>query len=262
MSCGAGSAAQAAPIAVTVVDMQVDVVTGVSRGLGAALFDEFHLAGDRILALGRRFTDRQRAAASAEPDRIRLRTTELADPASLPDAAELGAFLDAGEPGPIVLVHNAAEFEPFGPIGALPPAKVATAVAVNLTAPMLLTNALFAREPIPTQGARRRPGREITVLYVSSSAAHRVSGGRSVYGSTKRAGEMFFASLDDERSPDVRVVIVDPGIMNTEMQIVVRQHAHDDPYFPGRERFLERHEQGQLPSPVEVARRIISEHLS
>jgi benzil reductase ((S)-benzoin forming) len=234
------------------------VLTGVSRGLGAALFDEFYAAGDRVLALGRRFTETQQAAARAEPERIRLRTTELTDPASLPDAAELAAFLDGGGSAEVVVVHNAAVFEPFGPIGALSPEHVAATVAVNLTAPMLLTNALFARDPIGRES--RRP---VTVLFLSSSAAHRISGGRSVYASTKRAGETFFASLDDERSPDpkVRVVIVDPGIMDTEMQVGVREHARADAYFPGRERFLERYERGELPSPPDVARKIIAEHL-
>src|SRR5439155_12702703 len=99
--------------------MRSAVITGVSRGLGAALFDEFHRAGDRVLALGRRFTAAQRAAARAEPDRVRLRETDLTDPAALPGAAELAAFAGGGGDAEIVLVHNAAVFEPFAPIGAL-----------------------------------------------------------------------------------------------------------------------------------------------
>jgi len=237
------------------------VITGVSRGLGAALFDEFAGAGDRVLALGRRFTGVQRAAARAEPDRIRLRETDLADPAALPDAAALAAFVEGGGPAPVVLVHNAAVFEPFAPIGALEPAQLATAVAVNLTAPMLLTNALFAAGAVPPDGTL---GRAVTVLFISSAAAHRVSGGRSVYSSTKRAAETFFESLRDERAadPQVRVLIVDPGIMDTDMQTVVRRHARDDAYFPGRERFIERYERGELPAPVDVARTIMLAHLS
>jgi NAD(P)-dependent dehydrogenase (short-subunit alcohol dehydrogenase family) len=244
------------------------VITGVSRGLGAALFDEFHAAGDRVLALGRRFSAAQHAAARTEPHRIRLRHTDLTDPASLPGAAELAAFLDEGAgpghdggTGEVVLVHNAAVFEPFGPIGALGAEQLAAAVAVNLTAPMLLTNSLFAGDPIPAEPAGAT-GRAVTVLFISSSAAHRVGGGRSVYGSTKRAGEMFFMSLGEERAgdPRVRIVVVDPGIMDTGMQAVVRQHARDDAYFPGRERFVDRYDRGELPAPADVARRIMKEH--
>ena len=86
--------------------MRSIVITGVSRGLGAALFDEFQPAGDRILALGRRFADSQHAAERADPQRVRLRPVELAHPRSLPPAAELSSFVhDATE---VVLVHNAA----------------------------------------------------------------------------------------------------------------------------------------------------------
>jgi NAD(P)-dependent dehydrogenase (short-subunit alcohol dehydrogenase family) len=100
-------------------------------------------------------------------------------------------------------------------------------------------------------------------MYISSSAAHRIGGGRSVYGSTKRAGEMFVETLAEEHRDDplVQVVVVDPGIMDTEMQVVVRTHAREDAYFPDRERFLERYARGEVPSPVDVARRILAERL-
>jgi NAD(P)-dependent dehydrogenase (short-subunit alcohol dehydrogenase family) len=252
------------------------VLTGVSRGLGAALFDEFVAAGDRVIALGRRFTDAQRALALAHSHRIRLRPTDLADPASLPSATELAELLAGADPAAeVVLVHNAAVFEPFGPIGTLDPAEVAVAVNVNLVAPILLTNVLFSGERIPpdnldgfSRKLRETPearisGRAVTVLFISSSAAHNVAGGRSLYSSTKRAAETFFASLSAEREfdPRVRVTIIDPGIMDTDMQSVVRRHARDDAYFPGRERFIERYERGELPAPAETARKIITEHL-
>jgi NAD(P)-dependent dehydrogenase (short-subunit alcohol dehydrogenase family) len=241
-------------------------VTGVSKGLGAAFFDEFSKAGDHVLALGRHFTEAQRAKEAAEPNRIRLRPTDLSKPASLPSADEFAEFVNSRVLGDVILVHNAAQFEPFGPIGELPSDEVTAAVLVNLVAPMLLTNALFATEPIPVGGmdTERVPRRNITVVFISSSAAHRVSGGRSVYGSTKRAAEMFFASLEAERGPNarVRVVIADPGVMDTDMQATVREHARNDAYFPGRERFLDRYDRGELHSAAEVARRIISEQLS
>ena len=234
--------------------MRSVVITGVSRGLGAALFEGFQAEGDRILALGRRFTVAQRAEAAAAADRIVLRTADLRDLASLPDAVELAAFVDGGGPAEVVLVHNAGVFEPFGPIGTLTARSIAEAVAVNLTAPMVLTDALLAG------GVR---GRRLTVVYISSSAAHRIGGGRSVYGATKRAGEMFAETMAEEHrdDPTVRVVIVDPGIMDTEMQAVVRKHAMEDAYFPGRERFQQRYARGEVPSPVDVARRILTERL-
>jgi NAD(P)-dependent dehydrogenase (short-subunit alcohol dehydrogenase family) len=246
--------------------MRSIIITGVSRGLGAALFDEFHAAGDRVLALGRRFSAEQHAAALAEPDRVRLRPADLADPATLPTAAELAEFVAFRGTAEAVLVLNAAVFEPFGPIGALRAAEAADTVAVNLTAPILLTNAFLAGHPMPPEGEVTADTGTVpvTVLFVSSSAAHRVSGGRSMYAATKRGAEVFLENLDHERAadPGVRVVIVDPGIMDTGMQAVVRRHAREDGYFPGRERFIERYERGGLPSAIDVAKKIIAEKLN
>jgi hypothetical protein len=74
---------------------------------------------------------------------------------------------------------------------------------------------------------------------------------------------MFFETLrlqyaDD---PSVSVATVDPGIMDTDMQYVVRMHALAGTYFPDRDRFISRYERGELPAPQTVARRIIAEHL-
>jgi benzil reductase ((S)-benzoin forming) len=222
--------------------MRSVVLTGVSRGLGAALFTELANRGDRVLAIGRHFSDVQRALEGAEPDRIRLHRAELAEPATLPDTGALRDFLH----GECVLVHNAGTVEPIGPIGELAAALVETAVAVNLTSPMLLTDAFLAARPADT------PTR---ILYVSSGAAHRVIEGWAVYSATKRGAEMFFDAVAVQE-PDAYVANVNPGVMDTEMQAVLR-----DADFPERDRYAGLHERGELPDPAEIAQRIIAEHI-
>src|SRR5690348_1643826 len=80
----------------TLSRMRCVVLTGVSRGLGAALFAELAGRGDRIFAIGRHFADEQRTLAAAEPDRITLHEADLADPGTLPDAGTLHDFLSSG----------------------------------------------------------------------------------------------------------------------------------------------------------------------
>jgi benzil reductase ((S)-benzoin forming) len=235
------------------------IITGVSRGLGAALFDEFLASGDRLLGLGRRFTDAQYAAERAEPQRIRLRQVDLAYPASLPAAAEIASFVhDAAE---VVVIHNAGVIEPVGAIGALLPDEIERAVAVNLTAPMLLTNAVLGSGVL-------RPGpndavRTVTMLYVSSGAAHRQIGGWSVYAATKRAGEAFVEALAAQHAGDgrVRAAVVQPGVLDTGMQERVREYAAQDVYFPERDRFVALHREGELVAPADAARRVIADYL-
>jgi benzil reductase ((S)-benzoin forming) len=229
------------------------VITGVSRGLGAALFDACNARDDRILAVGRHFTEAQRAARDARPGAVTLYATDLADPRWLPDVDTLRPFLrDASE---VALIHNAAVVEPIGAVGTLPEEAALTAVAVNFTAPVLITNAFLRAAP---GDARLR------VLFVSSSAAHRVIDGWSLYCATKAAGEMFFNVLASQVSGDDRVTIanVDPGQMDTGMQAEIRRAASSGAYFPGQRRWLDAPEEGRLADPADVADRIIKEHLN
>jgi benzil reductase ((S)-benzoin forming) len=220
--------------------MRSVVLTGVSRGLGAALYTELAGRGDRIFAIGRHFTDVQRTGADG--DRIVLFEADLAEPATLPDAGALRRFLT----GECVLIHNAGTVEPIGPVGDLPRAAVLAAVAVNLTSPMLLTDAFLAARP---RAAATR------ILYVSSGATRRVIDHWAVYSATKRGAEMFFDAIAAQE-PDTYVANVNPGVMDTEMQAVVRESD-----FPERERYAGLHERGELPDPAEVAHRIIAEHI-
>lgn len=228
------------------------IVTGVSRGLGAALFDRLHAAGDRLVGIGRRFNDRQRELAAAG-DRVVLREADLARPATLPDADELAGLLAGADHA--VLIHNAAVVEPIGAVGALPADRLAEAVTVNLTAPMLLTDAFLAAAPTDLP---------VTILFVSSGAAHRIIDGWSAYCATKRGGEAFFEAVAAQLAdrPGARVASVNPGVMDTGMQAAIRAVARGGAWFPERERFLGLHQRGELPDPAQVAERIVTEHLA
>jgi NAD(P)-dependent dehydrogenase (short-subunit alcohol dehydrogenase family) len=233
--------------------MRSVVLTGVSRGLGAALFDQLTSQGDRVLAIGRRFTGAQRDLATAHPDRVRLHEADLADPGQLPKPADLAEFMGTE---PSVLVLNAGVLEPVGAVGALDPAAVASAVAVNLTAPMLLANAFLAARSAARSAAAGQVG-SARILFISSGAAHRTVPGWAVYCATKRGAEMFFETLAAE-APDVAVANVNPGVMDTAMQATIRRADS----FPERDRYVGLYERGELSDPADVARRIVAEHLS
>lgn len=221
------------------------VITGVSRGLGEALLNQFETDEDTtVLALGRGFTDAQRIAAGP---RLILRHCELAEPSTLPHASELSELIaDADE---VVLIHNAAVVAPIGPIGDLEPDELANAVAVNLTAPMLLTNSLLAALPATARAV---------IMFVSSGAAHRIIDGWSAYSATKRGGEEFFAHLAEQYAdePRIKVEIVNPGVMDTGMQETIRAAR-----FAGQQRFLDLYENNELPDPAAIAARLIEDHL-
>lgn len=233
------------------------VITGVSRGLGAALFDEFMAAGDRILAIGRRFTAAQHAAERAQPARIRLRQCDLSTPSAIPAAAEIASFGYGSHE--IVLINNAGVIDPIGAVGALPTDEIQRAVTVNLVAPMLLTNAVLA-----TGVLRPGWGGTVTVVFVSSSGTRHHRGGWSVYGTTKRAVEGFAEAVAAQfaNDPRVRIRVVQPGMIDTPMQQRLREYAAEPQvYFPDRDHFLAAHRDGELAQPAAVARSIIAEHV-
>lgn len=234
--------------------MRSVVLTGVSRGLGAALFDDLYHRGDRVLAIGRRFAPEQLAAREAAPDRISLHQADLADPAELPGIEVLADFLTGSTEA--VLCHNAAVVDPIGAVGTLIPHAAADHIAVNLTAPVLLTNAFVAAAPAETR---------LRIVFISSGAARRAMGGWSLYCATKAGAEMFFESVAlqlEDRAGGATVVSVNPGQMDTGMQADIRKAAEDGAYFPDQRHFLERHAQGLMSDCADVAKRIVAEHLS
>jgi benzil reductase ((S)-benzoin forming) len=232
---------------------QTSVITGISRGLGAALFAELRRRGDRVIGIGRSFSEQQRALARTEPDRVMLREADLANPATLPGQDDLASLL-AGA-GVAALVHNAAVVEPIGAVGDLPPDRLATAVAVNLTAPMVLTNAFLAALPA---------GSTATILFLSSGAAHRLVGGWAAYGATKRGGEAFFEAVAAQVAGAglIRVANASPGVMDTGMQAAIRDAAAGPAWFPDRDRFVALHADGELPDPATIARKLVAEYLT
>ncbi|MGA8114292.1 MAG: SDR family NAD(P)-dependent oxidoreductase [Actinocatenispora sp.] len=232
--------------------MTATVLTGVSRGLGEALFDGLDRRGHRILALGRTFSAAQRRLANAEPDRVGLWAVDLAAAEPAVDSEAFAEFLGEDETEPAVLIHNAGSVEPVGAVGTLDARRVASTVRVNLIAPMLLTDAFLA-----AAGCNR----PVRILFISSGAARRVIGGWATYCATKAGGEMFFDAVAEQYADEPRVVVanVSPGVIDTDMQAVLRDS--DGVYFPEREHFVGLAERGELPSPATVAERILVEHL-
>jgi NAD(P)-dependent dehydrogenase (short-subunit alcohol dehydrogenase family) len=226
------------------------VITGVSRGLGAALFDQLYDHGDRILAIGRGFSPAQQELAEADPKRVLLRRADLTDPRSQPDAVELAEFLGGHPSGHAVLLLNAAVVTPIGAVGTLPADELADSVAVNLTAPMLLTNAFLSA----AGSCERR-----SVLFVSSGAARRVVGGWAAYCAGKAGAAMFFDVVAEQEAGRSYVANVDPGVMDTGMQADIRSATG---YFPESRRFHDRYAGGELAEPATVAGMIIQRHLT
>ena len=186
----------------------VAIVTGASRGLGKELARELLGQGLCVIVDGRDGG----ALEAAEKELGRLGDLvaiagDVADPEhvrGLVAAAERRGRLD-------LLINNASTLGevPLPTVEALEPQTLATLFAVNLFAPIELI-----RQALPLLRASGGG----TIVNVTSDAAAEAYPTWGGYGATKAALEhvsrVLAAELDDTA---VRVLVADPGDMNTQM---------------------------------------------
>jgi benzil reductase ((S)-benzoin forming) len=225
------------------------VLTGVSRGLGAALLDQLIESGDHVVAIGRTFTAEQHRLAAAQPSRLRLHCADLGS-RLIPGVDTFRTFFAAAGNRPVVLMHNAATISPLGTVGNLPPDDVAQAIAVNLTSVIMLTNSFLAARP-PEAVAR--------IVLVSSRAAEVAKVGQSIYTATKSGAERFLdgVALECAMDPRIQVFCVRAPAMDTGMQEDIRAAVA----LPDRDQFIGRYLRGELTDADEVASKIIADYL-
>ena len=179
------------------------LITGASRGLGAALAGALSRRGWRLVVDGR---DPDRLAASVaalpRPDLVTALAGDVTDP------AHRAALVTAAGDRLDLLVNNASDLgpTPLPRLADLPPAALERVLAVNTVAPLALVQAVLP--------ALERAGG--TVLDVSSDAAVEAYEGWGGYGASKAALDRLSAVLAVEH-PGLRVYAVDPGDMATDM---------------------------------------------
>jgi NAD(P)-dependent dehydrogenase (short-subunit alcohol dehydrogenase family) len=227
------------------------IVTGHTRGLGAAIVDALRSRGVDVLGLSRS----HRAPVSngaRQPGAFAEIELDLSDSGALGQwlaGGDLAEFVRGAERA--VLINNAGTLGPVGPSASQPPDEVGRAVALNVTAPLMLAAAFSA-------ATANLPDRRIA--HVSSGAARNPYAGWTIYCATKAALDHHAraASLDGE--PGLRIVSVAPGVIDTDMQAQIR--SVDDDRFPLRERFVQMKQEGQLTSPEQAAGKFVDYLLS
>lgn len=186
------------------------LITGASRGLGAALAQELASRGAKI-ALAARRRDALAAVASDIRDRGGQAEAFSYDAAD-PEGGHRLAAQVAAHFGPIdLVVHNASTLGsvPLRPLLETDPHDVEAAFAVNLLGPLRLTQAVA--------GSMALRGRGLLVA-ITSDAATAAYPTWGAYGSSKAALELCMRTLAAElEGTGVRVLLVDPGEMDTQM---------------------------------------------
>ena len=180
----------------------VALVTGGSQGLGLALTRALDAAGWRVVVDARHADVLHRAVADLAG--VTAVPGDVTDPGH---RAELAATV-AGLGRLDLLVHNASALgpSPLPSLADLPVADLERILAVNLLAPLALTQLLL--DDLRAAGG--------TLVAVSSDAAVEAYEGWGGYGASKAALDHLTAVLAAE-NPGLHVYAVDPGDMNTAM---------------------------------------------
>lgn len=220
------------------------IITGHSRGLGAAIAENLLVRGMPVLALARHGNaDLSRRF----PQTLREVTIDLADSAALARwlaGGALAAFLDGAES--LTLINNAGVLAPVGPPGSQGAAAIAQAVAINVAAPLMLADAVVAA----SGSAHDR-----RLLHVSSGAARSAFAGWSIYCASKAALDHHARAVAEDRVPGLAVASLAPGVVDTGMQAEIR--AVDLRRFPLKPRFEALKRDNQLASPGDCAARLV-----
>lgn len=223
--------------------MKIDIIiiTGASKGIGSALYEQLTAQGKTVIGLARTNTN----------DLQQFVQTDLTELHTLPNIIKEMIERYRDQARSFTLINNAGTVEPIGLVGKIEAHKMGQATQLNLLAPMILCNT-FIQELETFSG-------EKNIVNISSGAGRKPYAGWGVYCTTKAGLDHFSTVVYEEQkraSNPVNIVSIAPGIIDTNMQAVIR--ASEEEEFPLLERFKDYKTAGVLSSPAETASKLIA----
>ncbi|WP_341361001.1 SDR family oxidoreductase [Georgenia sp. M64] len=181
---------------------RIALVTGASSGIGEATARAFHGLGFKVALLARR-AERVEAIARELGEGALAITADVTDR----DALVAASHQVREELGRVDILVNNAGIMLLGPFASEQRADYRRMVDVNLLG-ALTTTEVFLDQLVDGGG---------DIINISSVAGRTARAGNGVYAATKWAINGWSESLRQELLPDVRVTLVEPGVVATEL---------------------------------------------
>ena len=181
---------------------RVAVITGASSGIGEATARALAADGNRVALLARR-ADRVEALAGELPSEAIAVEADVTDRDSIVAAAER---VESELGGADILVNNAGVMM-LAPFSSEQRAEHRQMVETNLLGAMTATEVFLDQ--------LREGGGDL--VNISSVAGRTARPGNAVYAATKWGLGGWSEALRQELQPDVRVILIEPGAVATEL---------------------------------------------
>lgn len=202
--------------------METAIITGASKGLGAALAKLFLESGTNVVGISR--TDNTNLYAYAKENNVNYNyvACDLSEKASIQTAIESFSeilFKD-DRLSKLYLVNNAGLVDPIDRAENIEIDDLMKQVYVNTVAPMFLTNHFLKRAS--------EDNVQLITAIVTSGAAVKPKYGWSVYCSTKASMNMYTQTVaieQEEQGTEHAIIAFSPGVMDTEMQETIRSSS-------------------------------------
>lgn len=222
-----------------VKNSELIVITGGTKGLGAMLCEGLISRGKKVVSLAR---------TRGEVEGVDYITCDLGSLASLSEViSDLFLKINIHGYGSVTLINNAGIITPIQLLGELEAEGLIKAINVNLLAPMLLSNS-FIKLTKEYSGKR-------SIINLTSGAALKPLRSWSTYSSAKAGLDAFSLSLKADLGDQIRVVSIDPGVLDTQMQREIRSANSEN--FPDVKIFESFKSDNKLASPKLAAETLI-----
>ena len=189
---------------------QIALVTGASRGIGAATAQALAAAGAHVVLTARTAAGLE-AVESAIFDAGGSATIAPLNLTETDSIARLGAAIGERWPALDIMVLNAAMLGQLSAVPAIDVKEMAQVLTLNISAQAAL---IAAFDPMLRKSKRAR------VIGLTSSVARKPRAYWGLYGASKAAFETLLAAYGDEmeRISNIRTAILDPGATRTAMR--------------------------------------------
>ena len=198
---------------------QIALVTGASRGIGAATARALAAAGAHVVLTARTAKDLEEVE-TAIFDAGGSATIAPLDLTETDSIARLGAAIGERWPQLDIMVLNAATLGSLAAVPAIDAKELAAVLTLNVSAQAALITAF---DPMLRRSKRAR------VIGITSSVGRTPRAYWGLYGASKAAFETLLGAYGDEMEhiSSIRVAIVDPGATRTKMR--ERAYPGEDP---------------------------------